>query len=296
MELLILPFDHRSSFSKKILGIEVQPTPEQIGRIKGLKKLIFEAFLNARSEIENPQNLGILVDECYGKEILKEANEKGITTSVGVEKSGQEVFTFEYGKDFGEHILEIDPTYVKVLVRYNPENKRINRKQLRRLKKLSKFCEKNNRKLLFELLVPPTEKKLETSKDFDTEIRPTITARALKEIAKKIKVDIWKLEGSDTAGWNIVLEALPKDAKVIVLGRGEDKEKVKFWLTEASKFDQIIGFAIGRTIFMQPLVDLLENGISEEEARTQIAQNYRYFVDFWRQSKKQNNLEDQINL
>lgn len=285
MELLILPFDHRSSFSKKILGIEGEPSEKQIEKIKSLKRLIFRAFLKVRAEVENPQNLGMLVDEHYGKEILKEANEKGITTSVGVEKSGQEIFTFEYGKSFGQHILEVNPAYVKVLVRYNPENKRINRKQVRRLKRLSEFCKENSKKLLFELLVPPTKKDLKTSEDYDTKIRPQKTAQALIEISEKINVAIWKLEGFDSAGWNVVLGALPQEAEVIVLGRGENKEKVEFWLTEASNFDQIIGFAIGRTIFMQPLLDLLSNEISEEETVNQIAQNYRYFVDLWRQSK-----------
>jgi len=285
MELLILPFDHRSSFSKKILGIEGRPSENQVEQIKRLKKLIFSAFLKVRSEVENPQSLGMLVDEYYGKDLIKEANELGITTSVGVEKSGQKVFTFEYGKNFGQHILEINPTYVKVLVRYNPENKRINRKQLRRLKKLSEFCVENDKKLLFELLVPPAKKDIETSVDFDTEIRPQKTTLALTEIMKKVKVNVWKLEGFDSAGWNIVLKVLPQDAKIIVLGRGENKEKVKLWLTEAAKFNQIIGFAVGRTIFMEPLLELLDNKTSEDETVNQIAQNYRYFVDLWRQSK-----------
>ena len=38
-----------------------------------------------------------------------------------VEKSGQEEFDFQYGDDFGTHILEFDPSFSKVLVRYNPE-------------------------------------------------------------------------------------------------------------------------------------------------------------------------------
>jgi len=90
-------------------------------------------------------------------------------------------------KNFEQHILEINPTYVKVLVRYNPENKRKNRKQLKRLKKLSEFCKENDRKLLFELLVPPTEKDLKISEDFDTKIRPCKTARALTEISREDK-------------------------------------------------------------------------------------------------------------
>ncbi|HOM78094.1 MAG TPA: DUF2090 domain-containing protein [bacterium] len=286
MDLLILPFDHRSSFSKNILGIEGDPNSEEIQKIKYLKGLVFEAFLRVREDIEKPEELGILVDEMYGREIIEKANSMGIVTSVGVEKSGLDIFDFEYGKDFGKHIETLQPSYVKVLVRYNVQNKWANRKQLNRLKKLSDYCLQNKKKLLFELLVPPTERDKKSKADFETVIRPEKTARAILEISKKVKADLWKLEGFSTEGWKQVLEVIPKDEKVIVLGRGEDEEKVKHWLTEASKFDQIIGFAVGRTIFMQPLIDHLQNDTSKEEAIERISQNFKSFVNLWREERK----------
>lgn len=285
MNLLILPFDHRSSFSSKILKISGEPNEEQVQQIKDLKNTIFEAFLNIREKDENPEDLGILVDEEYGKEILKKANDRGITTSVGVEKSGQKVLKFEYGNKFNKHIEQINPNYVKVLIRYHPENQRGNKKQLSRLKKLSDYCKKTNRNLLLELLVPPSEKEKE-EETFDTNIRPEKTAKAIKEIInKEIEVDIWKLEGFTYEGWEKVLQNLPENSKIVVLGRGEDEEKVEFWLKEAAKFDQIIGFAIGRTIFMKPLLSLLDEKISKEEAKRQIGLNYKKFIDIWREAK-----------
>lgn len=286
MDLLILPFDHRSSFSKNILGIGGEPNSEEIQKIKYLKGLVFEAFLRVRADIEKPEELGILVDEMYGREIIEKANSMGIVTSVGVEKSGLDIFDFEYGKDFGKHIETLQPSYVKVLVRYNVQNKWANRKQLNRLKKLSDYCLQNKKKLLFELLVPPTERDKKSKADFETVIRPEKTARAILEISKKVKADLWKLEGFSTEGWKQVLEVIPKDEKVIVLGRGEDEEKVKHWLQEAARFDQIIGFAVGRTIFMQPLIDHLQNDTPKEEAIEGISQNFKSFVNLWREERK----------
>lgn len=283
MDLLILPFDHRSSFSKNILGIEGAPNASQVEEIKLLKNLVFRAFLQVRDSVEKPEELGILVDEMYGAEIIEKANSMGVVTSVGVEKSGQEIFDFEYGRKFAKHIEGLQPSYVKVLVRYNPENLRANKKQLKRLKKLSDYCQKTQNKLLFELLVPPTENDKKSDRDFETEIRPEKTAQAIAEIAEKVKTTLWKLEGFSAEGWKQVLEVIPEDEKVIVLGRGEDAEKVRFWLGEAARFDQIIGFAVGRTIFMQPLLDHLGKGISEEETINKIAENYRGFVDLWRE-------------
>ncbi len=40
------------------------------------------------------------------------------------ERSGQNMFDFQYGEDFGEHILSFDPDFTKVLVRYNPDGER----------------------------------------------------------------------------------------------------------------------------------------------------------------------------
>ncbi len=286
MDLLILPFDHRSSFSKNILGIEGKPNLEQVEEIKRLKNLVFKAFLQVRNSVERPEELGILVDEMYGTEIIEKANSMGVVTSVGVEKSGQEIFDFEYGRKFAKHIEGLQPSYVKVLVRYNPQNARANKKQLKRLKKLSDYCQKTHNKLLFELLVPPTENDKNSGRDFEAEIRPEKTAQAIVEIADKVKASIWKLEGFSAEGWKQVLEVIPEDEKVIVLGRGEDAGKVRFWLGEAAKFDQIIGFAVGRTIFMQPLLDHLGNSVSEEETINKIAENYRGFVDLWRGVKE----------
>ncbi len=286
MDLLILPFDHRSSFSKNILGVPGTPNKKQAEKIAGLKDLVYEGFLRVRNQIDSPEELGILVDEQYGSEIIQKAKKEGIITAVGVEKSGQDIFQFEYGRKFGKHIDKLQPSYVKVLVRYNPENKSINKKQLRRLKRLSKFCEKNDYDLLFELLVPPTEKDLKSDADFDQNIRPEKTAEAIEEIRKKVKAKIWKLEGFSSQGWDLILPHIPAEEKVIVLGRGEDSERVKFWLTEAAKYDQIIGFAIGRTIFMQPLMDHLHNGLSKEDAVFKIAKNYSTFIDLWRNIRK----------
>ena len=47
-----------------------------------------------------------------------------IITACPAEKSGQDEFDFEYGEDFARHIEAFDPTFCKVLVRYNPEGDR----------------------------------------------------------------------------------------------------------------------------------------------------------------------------
>jgi myo-inositol catabolism protein IolC len=296
-QLLILAFDHRSSFTEKLFGIKNrQPTSEEQNQIEEYKKIIFAGFRSAL-KLGVPKDIaGLLVDEVFGAEILREANKSGFTFAMPVEKSGQDEFDFEYGDKYTEHIKQFNPTFVKVLVRYNPDSDQVvNKRQLQRLKKLSDYLLQIKKPFLFELIVPSTAKQLAgvggSKEKYDQEIRPKLMIKSLAEIqAAGVEPAIWKLEGVEN----------PKDAKAIVaqaqsggrkagvitLGRGESKENVQKWLAVGAKIPGIIGFAVGRTIFWQPLSDLKAGKISKEEAVKQIAQNYVEFSDLWLKEKK----------
>src|SRR5437773_10394592 len=152
--LYILAFDHRGSFQKKMLGIAGTPTPEQREQISDAKRVIFEGFQQAIADGAPKQSAGMLVDEEFGADIARTAKGEGYTLAMPLEKSGQDEFDFEYGDQFGEHILEFDPTFSKVLVRYNPEGDgAMNERQAGRLRTLSEWLHQRGRKFLFELLV-----------------------------------------------------------------------------------------------------------------------------------------------
>ena len=65
------------------------------------------------------------------------------------------------------------------------------------------------------------------------------------------------------------------------MGRGESKEKVQEWLKVGAKIPGIIGFAVGRTIFWQPLADYRAGKINRKEAVEKVAQNYIEFTELW---------------
>jgi myo-inositol catabolism protein IolC len=65
----------------------------------------------------------------------------------------------------------------------------------------------------------------------------------------------------------------------IILGRGEDDEKVRRWLRTAAGVPGFIGFAVGRTTFWKPLVDYRAGQITRDHAVAQIAASYREWVD-----------------
>src|ERR687887_1184800 len=154
-QLLILACDHRGSFQKKLLGIEGTPKPDEEAQIRNAKFLIFTGFRQALSE-GGVEGMGILIDEQFGAEPAREARELGVVLAMPVEKSGQDEFDFEYGEQFGEHIEAFDPTFSKVLVRYNPDgDAEMNERQTARLKRLADWLHDHDPKFLFQLLGPP---------------------------------------------------------------------------------------------------------------------------------------------
>lgn len=290
-DLLILPFDHRGSMLKKLYGIEGrEPTEEETANYKDLKKMIYEGFLKSLEMGVEKETSAILVDEQFGSEILKEAKENGIMTATPMEKSGQKEFDFE-NQDFQEHIKRTDTTFVKVLVRFNiADNQEGNKRQLERLKKISDYCKEINKKFLFELLVPATKGQLATfegdTKKYDSVLRPKLMIESIKQIQNfGIEPDVWKIEGvSNPDDCKELVNQCHADGRtsgIITLGRGEDAEKVKEWLKVGAKQKGIIGFAVGRTVFWEPMRDLHDGKISREEAIQKVADNYKSLVDLW---------------
>src|ERR1700675_3419150 len=121
--LYVLPFDHRASFSKELFGWQGHLSPEQTAQIAAVKRVIFDAVKATVTGTDGvpKQRAGILVDEQFGADILRDAAGEGLITACPAEKSGQDEFDFEYGSDFAKYIEAFHPTFCKVLVRYNPE-------------------------------------------------------------------------------------------------------------------------------------------------------------------------------
>jgi myo-inositol catabolism protein IolC len=296
-ELLILAFDHRASFLEKMFGIKGRPpTSQEKQQIEDYKKTIFEGFRLATQKKVPKDIAGLLVDEEFGAAVLQEAKKEGFSFAMPCEKSGQDEFDFDYGEDFAKHIEKFDPTFVKVLVRYNPEGDAVmNKRQMQRLKRLSDYLIGAKRTFLFELIVPATSAQLAklggAKEKYDLELRPKLMVESLKEIQNAgVEPAIWKLEGVDKKedAKAVVKQAQTGGRKVgvITLGRGESKEKVQEWLTVGAKIPGIIGFAVGRTIFWNPLADFKAGKISRQQAVEQIANNYVEFTELWLKESK----------
>src|ERR1700722_7339204 len=151
----ILSFEERNSFLK-MFGWEEPLSPEQTAEIVDAKRVIYDAFRAAvHTDVLNDE-AGILVDEKFGASILRDALRESHFTVYPVEKSGMDEFDFEYGEDFGAHIKAFDPSFCKVLVRYDPQgDQSLNQRQSARLKRLSEYLHSDQSlsRFMLELLV-----------------------------------------------------------------------------------------------------------------------------------------------
>jgi 5-dehydro-2-deoxygluconokinase len=252
-----------------------------------------DGFRSALAAGVPKEKAGILVDEQFGAAILHDAAAKGIITACPAEKSGQDEFDFEYGEGFARHIEAFEPTFCKVLVRYNPEGDRaLNQRQAARLKRLSEVLAAENRsRFMFELLVPPEKAQLDKvngdRRAYDLELRPRLMVEAIRELqGAGVEPDVWKVEGLDRREDCREIVAAARDrgrdhVGCIILGRGEDHRKVREWLQVAARVPGFIGFAVGRTDFWDPLVAWRSKSATREQAVAEIAARYREFVDLF---------------
>ena len=295
--LYILPFDHRATFAKKMFGKDsiLDLNTEEKELIREFKMLIYKGFKDALEKLIPTDYAAILCDEEFGGEVLLDALHNRFNTILTVEKSGEEEFKFQY-PDFEEHIKKYHPTFAKVLVRYNPKDAEdLKNRQKKNLKQVSDFCHHNNFKFLLEVLVIPTPAQLNdagTKGAFDTKFRCDLTVKMIKDLQDfGVEPDVWKLEGFETVkDYEKVLKEIKKDGRefvnLVVLGRGANEEKVDEWLTTGAKeewfevgsrVEGVIGFAVGRTIFWEPLERFYKGEIGKAEVIKIVSDNFQKF-------------------
>ncbi len=203
--LFLMAFDHRASFEKGLFGATPPLSAEVRDGIIRAKEIIFEANQLAVEEGAPRDRSGILVDEEFGTSVARRAKEVGVPLAMPVERSGQDEFELQCGAAFGEHIESFEPTFVKVLVRYNPEgNADLNNRQTEPLALLSEWLQVRRQKFLFELLIPATTVQLDSfdghQQDYDRHLRPKLVVEAIASLqGGGVNPDIWKIEGLDDA-------------------------------------------------------------------------------------------------
>lgn len=292
--IYILAMDHRDSLAKTTYGIESgQPDDEaDIERISAGKQLVYRGLLDALSRGASRESTGVLVDERYGAEVARMAKLAGLQLAMPVEASGHEWFTLEYGDDWQQHVEDFDPDYVKVLVRDNPALDAEHRKaQAADLAGVSAAVRDGGRRFLLELLVPGDDDQKSSVDDYDRDLRPDLTVQVIEYLQDAgVEPDVWKIEGLERReDAERIVATARRDGRdsvqCVILGRDAPEDALDHWLSVAAPVTGFVGFAIGRSIWEEPLGNVVSGALDAEAAEDLIAVQYRRFVDTYRDAR-----------
>jgi len=291
--LYILAFDHRGSLQKGLFGLTGDPIPEDAVRISDVKAVIYDGFHAAIAAGVTPVEAAILVDEQFGAPIAREAAARNEVFAMTVEKSGGDELAFEYGDDFGAHLETFSAPFAKVLVRYNPDgDAALNARQAALLKVLADWLHDHGRKLLLEVVIPPTSAQLAAvdgdTHRYDVEVRPELTLRTIAALHDAgVETDVWKIEGLDRREDCQRVATLIRSGErrqqvgCVVLGRGASEARVDHWLRQAADVPGYIGFAIGRTLWWDTIKEYLAGTLDRAGAVARIAAAYQRAIDVY---------------
>ncbi len=287
----VLAIDHRASFRRWATEICGEAVPTDV--LSRLKVVVGDALVRSLDRVDASE-VALLVDDEYGGQAMGAARDAGIRIVVPAEQSGMPEFIFEHGADFAEAIVACRPDVVKALVRYNPSSDSDRNSRSRdRLLELANWCDHNGYPIMLELLVPPGPLDQgdhgELLGDFDSARRPRLTVRAIEELRSAgLSPQWWKLEGQPDAGsFAAVADATGAVAvgadlstradpptSCLVLGRGADETQLSVWIRQAAATPGYSGFAVGRSLWMGPLAEVLLGRLAADEGSELISAAY----------------------
>jgi 5-dehydro-2-deoxygluconokinase len=249
-------------------------------RIGAAKRVAYEGFLMARRTSPAARQFGaMLLDEQYSSAIIAEGIREGLEIGTPAEKAG--AFPLAWAADPFDRALT--GTFVKVLLRHRPDDDRVVRdEQLAKLDLLHAWCERHNKPLIVEILVPRDQ---EPEAEFEATGRPAIVAAVIRDAyARGLAPAFWKIEGTPSViGARTIDAAVAErpDGRQIILGKAADVAAIQEWFTAAAACATAVGFAIGRSVFWQPCTDFLGGLLTAAAAARGVADRYLQLISTW---------------
>lgn len=121
---------------------------------------------------------------------------------------------------------------------------------------------------------------------YDRDLRPGLVTQVIADNqAAGVEPAIWKVEGLETAGAAraivVQIRAGGRDnVDAIVLGRDARTARLNHWLAVAAPIDGFVGFAIGRSIWEEPIASHNTGSADGDQVAGQIAERYLDFAAF----------------
>jgi len=269
--LLILALDHRKIFEDRCLTGNL---PQE--KIFRFKELVHQGFHSA-SQTNKDNNLAILIDPKYGKNILNDSSDFNYTLGVPVEDEGEFPLNWLCEGSLYQHLLERPSTwFVKVLFCFhtvmNPEDKKT---QLTQLRKLSSVCLELKRKLMVELVIPEGFSKKDASM-----VNEVAFTDAIDEVYKEGIYPYWwqinALESKEK--WeklNEVIDENDPEVGLIFQCNYSQIEKLPAWFGAVRLNSQSYGLSVGQSIFWDTWDKYINGKTDDVEVISEVEERFQ---------------------
>jgi len=220
----------------------------------------------------------MLLDGRYGREALFRAADHPFWIGRPVEEPGSRPLDFEFGGSLGAKLAEWPVGHtIKCLCFYHPDDPpEMKARQQRELLRLYDAARRVGRELLIEIIASK-----------HGEIAADTLARALDEIyAIGVRPDWWKLEGQSTPeAWRNLAEVIERNDSlcrgIILLGLEASEDELAETFQIARRCGWVRGFAVGRTIFIEPAAAWFAGRIDDAEAVRAMAASFARLCGVW---------------
>ena len=281
----LVVFDHRDSFNRMLNGCGVNSSST---RANELKQVIWGGVRAALPRVQSHAQPAILINRAH-LHIAAKAQGAGVRVALALEQSGTDSLCAEAPlTDLERDLKTLRRGHGKVLIRWDTDDLVSHRRrQLATLSALRDVVDGAGAELLVELLVKSTSRPVPgsaSSRAWEESMLPRLQYDAVAEILDAgVAPATWKIEGHSNNGAPSRMAALVgsarPDASLLVLGGDRSIAELSQVFSCRAGSKRFSGFAVGRSIWRDPVVALCRNEITASLARRIVRDNFLAAVD-----------------
>ncbi len=267
--LAILAMDHRSVF--EALAKKYGKTAKEISVFKNL---IYQAALDSIPGAGDKIQIGVLADDTYALDVLLDTVRHPLWVGRCIEKTGASPLEFEGLADAGATLMSWPENHaVKCLLRISGnETEAVLREDKEQLRRLFSAVRATGHDLLIELIAEEGDHVL---------LQWMETCYALG-----VYPDYWKiLPPTQAETWNKLEEMLerhdPYCRGFLVLGNNAPAEDLKKVFSSIPRIRHVLGFAIGRSVFLDAAEKWFAGALSDSEASSAMSGIFCQLIKSW---------------
>ncbi len=267
--LAILAMDHRSVF--EALAKKYGKTAKEISVFKNL---IYQAALDSIPGAGDKIQIGVLADDTYAMDVLLDTVRHPLWVGRCIEKTGASPLEFEGLADAGATLMSWPENHaVKCLLRISGnETEAVLREDKEQLRRLFSAVRATGHDLLIELIAEEGDQVL---------LQWMETCYALG-----VYPDYWKiLPPTQAETWNKLEEMLerhdPYCRGFLVLGNNAPAEDLKKVFSSIPRIRHVLGFAIGRSVFLDAAEKWFAGALSDSEATSTMSGIFCQLIKSW---------------